>query len=48
VPKTELEAHDCDPERLVERLADEYRACASSPAGRFALWDAARTRRSPG
>jgi hypothetical protein len=57
VAKGELETHVCDPERLVdyqliqqredlERLEDEYRAYCDSPAGRFALWYAARHRRA--
>jgi hypothetical protein len=58
VPKDELEAHVCDPERRadyqllqqredLERLEDEYRAYLDSPAGRFAVWYAARHRHRP-
>jgi hypothetical protein len=55
VPKVELDGHVCDPERRADyqflhqrediaRLEDEYRAYCDSPAGRFALWYAARHR----
>jgi hypothetical protein len=55
VAKTEREEHVCDPERRLdyqlfqqredlERLEEEYRAYCDSPAGRFALWYAARHR----
>jgi hypothetical protein len=58
VPKVELEEHVCDPERRadyqllqqreeLEGLEDEYRAYCESPAGKFALWYAARSRRRP-
>ena len=55
VAKTEMDEHVCDRERWVEYqlfqqrgeldgLEDEYRAYLDSPAGRFALWYAARHR----
>jgi surface antigen len=58
VPKAELEGHVCDPERRADyqllqqredlaRLEDEYRAYCDTPAGRFALWYAARHRPPP-
>jgi hypothetical protein len=57
IAKTDLDEHVCDRERWVdyqllqqrgelERLEDEYRAYLESPAGRFALWYAARRRRA--
>lgn len=55
VAKVELEQHVCESERRVEyeltqlrddleRLEEEYRAYLASPAGKFALWQAERTR----
>lgn len=55
VAKTELDEHVCDRERRVDydlfqlrddlaRLEEEYRAFLASPAGKFALWQARRTR----
>jgi surface antigen len=59
VAKTELDGHVCERERWldyqlfqqrgeVEALEEEYRAYLDSPAGRFAIWYAARRRRQPG
>jgi hypothetical protein len=58
VAKADIDEHVCDPERRVdyqllqqrddlEGLEDEYRAYLESPAGRFAVWYAARYRRRP-
>jgi hypothetical protein len=59
VAVAEMAEHACERERWLnyqmiqereelESLEAEYLAYLETPAGRFALWDAARTRRSPG
>jgi hypothetical protein len=58
VPKSVLAEHVCDRERVVEYLLIRCREeierfdadladYLGSPAGRFALWDAGRSRRRP-
>jgi hypothetical protein len=58
VPKSVVARHVCDPERVVEYLLIKCREeierfdgdlaeDLGSPAGRFALWDAERSRQRP-